>query len=70
MPEQSRATHSERQPEEVNDSAMSEAGKTAVAGALAAVEEADDFLDKIDELLGTDEEAQDFVDNFIQKGGQ
>lgn len=70
MPEQSHARHRERQKEPVDEEMVSEAGKAAVAGAQATAGETDDILDKIDELLGTDAEAQEFVETFIQKGGQ
>ncbi len=70
MSEQSHARRSERQEEPVDEATVSEAGKAAVAGAQAAAENADDFLDKIDELLGTEEEAQEFVESYVQRGGQ
>jgi ubiquitin-like protein Pup len=70
MSEQAHAQHTERAEETTDEAIVSEAGKAAVKGAQETSEKAEDFLADIDELLGTEEEAQEFVDSYRQKGGQ
>jgi ubiquitin-like protein Pup len=76
MSEQAHAQRTERANEAVEEVA-NEAGKAAVAGAQEASSDAGDFLNDmdalladIDESLGTEETAEDFVKNYRQKGGQ
>jgi ubiquitin-like protein Pup len=60
--EQKRRTSSERTTEEVEEApATSERGEKIKA-------ELDDLLDEIDEVL--EDNAEEFVRNYVQKGGQ
>ncbi len=70
MSEQAHAQHTERAEEATEAAVVSEAGKAAIEGAQKTADKAEDFLADIDELLGTEEEAQEFVDSYRQKGGQ
>jgi ubiquitin-like protein Pup len=70
MSEQTHANRTERAEEAVDEVVVSEAGKAAVKGAQETSEKADDFLAEIDEMLGTEENAEDFVAGYVQKGGE
>ena len=61
MPDRIQRKMPERQSEETIESDVVESG-------VPATDDLDDLLDEIDELL--EENAEDFVRSYVQKGGQ
>ena len=59
MKEQIRKPHQEEEPVEQ---------ETPAAGEEASTDDLDDLLDEIDEVL--EENAEEFVRNYVQKGGE
>ena len=61
--------HAERRSDEVDEAATDEAATTETAERHEALsEDVDAILDEIDEVL--EENAEEFVRAFVQKGGQ
>lgn len=66
-------TADETHAQEMDDLAVEAATKAKKTTGVATADAAADWLDEIDEILenaDTEEQAQAFVDSYVQKGGQ
>jgi ubiquitin-like protein Pup len=60
--------HAERREEEVSEDSITRVGQTAVGASRKDNPELDKLMEEIDDLLETN--AQEFVESYIQKGGE